>query len=153
MYLQPCSSLYLAARERLNSTRQACAQQNISQETAVFSWEISRDNINFTALEHTTAVTNTHSEILDTFYLKSGLYVRCLAQAVSITGVRGHTRTSKAVFLGGERYSCNGSGGRGAILTSYSSFGGQNKVCDMVRELCDDDMDTSQCPPSLVGIH
>ena len=93
-------------------------------------------------MEHATALTNAHSERLDTFYLKPDLYVRCSAQAVSYAGVRGHTRTSRAVFLGGERYSCNGSGGRGAKLTSYSSFGGHDKVRDAVRELCDDD--TSQ---------
>ena len=143
--MQPCSSFYLAERERLNTTRQACAEQNISQETAVFSWEVSRDNMNFTAIEHKTVLTNTHSEILDTFYLKSGLYVRCSAQAVSLTGVRGHTRTSRAILLGGERYSCSGSDEKGAELTSYSSFGGHSQVRDVVRELCDDDISTSQC--------
>lgn len=132
--LQPCSSLYLAERERLNIIWQGCAAQNITQETTVFSWEISRDGINFTALEHATALTNTHSEILDTFYLKSGFYVRCLARAVSISGVRGHTRTSQAVFLGGKRYSCNGRGETAAELTSYSSFGGQSKVRDQCGE-------------------
>lgn len=138
--MQPCSSLYLAESKRLNSTRQGCAAQNITQESAVFSWEVSRDGINFTALEHTTALTNTHSEILDTFYLKSGLYVRCSAQAVSRAGVRGHTRMSRAVLLGGKRYSCDGSGERAAELTSYSSFEGHGKVRDVVRKLCDDDI-------------
>ena len=128
--MQPCSSLYLAERERLNITRQGCAAQNITQETAMFSWEVSRDGINFTALEHATALTNTHSEILDTFYLKSGFYVRCLARAVSLSGVRGHTRTSRAVFLGGKRYSCDGRGETAAELTSYSSFDGHSEVCD-----------------------
>ena len=136
--MQPCSSLYFAERERLNSCMQGCAAQNITQESAVFSWEVSRDGVNFTALEHTTALTSTHSEILDTFYLKSGLYVRCSAQAVSLAGVRGHTRVSRAVFLDGKRYSCDGSGERAAELTSYSSFGGHSKVRDVVRELCDD---------------
>lgn len=138
LYMQPCSSLYLAERERLNSSRQGCAAQNISQESALFSWEISRDGVDFTALEHTTALISTHSEILDTFYLKAGLYVRCSAQAVSLAGVKGHTRTSRAVFLGGERYSCDGSGERAAELTSYSSFGGHNKVRDVVGKLCDE---------------
>ena len=94
----------------------------------MFSWEVSTDGVNFTTLEHTTALTNTHSEILETFYLKSGLYVRCLAQAVSLTGVRGHTRTSRAILLGGKRYSCDGSGEKVAELTSYSSFGGHSMV-------------------------
>ncbi len=92
--------------------------------------------MNFTALEHTTALTNTHSEILDTFYLKSGLYVRCLAQAVSLSGVRGHTRTSRAVLLGGKRYSCDGRGETAAELTSYSSFGSHSEVRDVARQLC-----------------
>ena len=118
----------MAERERLNSSKQGCAAQNITQESAVFSWEVSTDGVNFTTLEHTTALTNTHSEILDTFYLKSGLYVRCLAQAVSLTGVRGHTRTSRAISLGGKRYSCDGSGEKVAELTSYSSFGGHSMV-------------------------
>lgn len=118
----------------------------------MFTWEVSRDGVNFTALEHSTALTNTHSEILDTFYLKSGLYVRCSAQAVSHAGVRGHTRTSSAVLLSRKSYSCDGSGEKAAELTSYSSFGGHSKVRDVVRELCDDIMHTYYIHPNNISL-
>ena len=125
---QPCSSQYVASDE---SFSQDCITQNISQESTVYSWEISEDGDNFTTLNHSTPLTNTHSERLETFYLKRDIYVRCSAQAVTHGGVRGHTRTSEVLRLGFKKYLCNGSGGGRMELTSYPGFIGHDKVCVM----------------------
>ena len=120
--MQPCSPYSLTQRD------DGCHSEDISHENTIYYWEISLDGAVFHLIQQNTMFTNTSNQTLDTVYLKPNVLVRCSAQAVNRTGVKGHVRISNAMNTSME-FGCNGhENSMEATMSSYSGFKGKDEV-------------------------
>lgn len=108
-----------------------CEKQEIDNHLTIYSWEISTDGVEFYPQNSGSTFISPQLQVLQPVYLQPGLYVRCKAQAVNGTGVKGYFRTSQPVELSLEHYNCyqqeNGNEFQ-AKLSSYESFMAADQV-------------------------
>ena len=108
-----------------------CRQQNISNRHTLYTWELSTDNLNYSAVEFDSIFTSAHQRQLETVYLQPNIYVRCKVWAVNQSGVVGYSRTSEAVLLSQQHHQCYQEEGRRKIeakITSYETFSAHDEV-------------------------
>lgn len=71
--------------------------------------------------------TSSASQLLSPIYLRANVWIKCVAEAVDMSGVKGYSRTSSALRLGNERFQKSYVNVEAKFVT-YNSFQGNDKV-------------------------
>ncbi len=130
---QACDAAYPTLHPSGVDYSTECHRQDIDPSLTYYVWELSRDGTTWSTVEET-AFTSAHLQVLQTVYLKEGLYARCTVHANGNlwTSSRGYSRTSESAKLAGPEVPvCQRGPGLVASLTSYEGYSGKPEVCDV----------------------
>lgn len=94
---------------------------------------MSRDGVKFDPLVLDTLFTDTRSQILESVYLRSNIWITCTVTATDMGGVKGYVRTSPPILLDKKFSDCGGNDSEagGVTFSTYKAFHGREKVINV----------------------
>ena len=92
---------------------------------------MSYNGVKYDTLMLDTLFADTRSQILESVYLRSGIWISCTATAIDESGIKGYSRTSSPVLLNEKFLDCGNDekeDGVNVTFSTYEAFRGHDKV-------------------------